>query len=451
MIEGVCKGDVMDVVHIGRPLQQSAKWKGGTSLRRAGPDKLPETAVHYPQHGFTHVDAPCHMIRGGAALEDCRLSQLCNWASLVDVSDTVPSGAVTAELLEARAGHARPGDILLLRSGLSERFSSESPEYTHESPYVDASGSRWIAENGFCALAIDFPQDYLAREMSRRVVRTHEFTEHQIVLGAGLMHLEHVRGLDQLKTERVFLAGLPLRLAGRADGGPASPVVLTDCPSHNPSAWELSLPVDADWRGRVERFFTLSFESGDQVQETGVQFAGPSHTHVLTPRYVDPDAAGVDGWIGTPLVRDYDIVDLADLPDGRGISRSALETRFPEPNRGAVLLRTGYMDRVPYTHLEWEERSPWLETDAAQFLVDKGCSVVALDFEADAGRKRLKGETPSLAELDAEKIILGSGAALVKNLQATTALTGQVVTLVVMPLLLPGAESAPARVVGLKW
>jgi len=139
----------MDVLHIGRPLQENAKWKGGTSRHAGGPDKLPETAVDYPQHGFTHVDAPCHMIRGGPALEDCALSQLCNWATLVDVSDTVPSGAVTAELLDSRGGHARPGDILLLRSGLPERFSSDTPEYTHESPYVDGSGARWIAEKGF--------------------------------------------------------------------------------------------------------------------------------------------------------------------------------------------------------------------------------------------------------------------------------------------------------------
>lgn len=441
----------MDVIHIGRPLQESTKWKGGTSRRSTGPDQLPETAVHYPQHGFTHVDAPCHMIRGGAALEDCALSQLCAWAALVDVSDTVPSGPVTAEILASRTHHVRPGDILLLRSGLPERFSSESPEYTHKSPYVDESGSRWIAENGFSALAIDFPQDYLAREMSQRLVRTHEFTEHQIVLGAGLMHLEHVRGLDQIDSERVFLAGLPLRIPGRADGGPASPVVLTGCSDGCPQVQDLSLPVEADWRGRVERFLTLSFENGDQVQETGVSFSGPSHTHVLTPRYIDLEAQGVEAWVGSPLVRNYDIVDLTDTPDGQAISRSTLEARFPSANPGAVLLRTGYTDRVPYPHTAWEERSPWLDTSAAEFLVDRGCCVVALDFEADAGRKRLRGAAACLADLDAEKVLLEGGVALIKNLQATSALMGEKVTLVPMPLLLPGAESAPARVVGLKW
>jgi len=265
------------------------------------------------------------------------------------------------------------------------------------------------------------------------------------------MHLEHVRGLDRIQPGRVFLVGLPLRLPGRADGGPASPVVLSDCPSGDPHVQDLSLPVEVDWRGRVERFLTLSFENGDQVQETGVRFSGPSHTHVLTPRYIDPDAPGIEAWTGAPLVRQYDILELTDVPDGQQVSRDMLEERYPAANPDAILLRTGYSDRMPYAHPAWEERSPWLETDAARFLVDRGCRMIALDFEADAGRKRLKGEVPSLGDLDAEKVLLGGGAALVKNLQATTALTGETVTLVVMPLLLPGAESAPARVVGLRW
>jgi kynurenine formamidase len=265
------------------------------------------------------------------------------------------------------------------------------------------------------------------------------------------MHLEHVRGLDRIQAGRVFLAGLPLRLPGRADGGPASPVVLTDCPTGDPHVQDLSLPVEVDWRGRVERFVTLSFENGDQVQETGVRFSGPSHTHVLTPRYIDPDEPGIEAWIGAPLVREYDILDLTDVPDRQLVSRDMLEERYPSTNPDAVLLRTGYSDRMPYAHPDWEERSPWLEAEAARFLVDRGCRVIALDFEADAGRKQLKVDGPSLGDLDAEKILLGGGAALVKNLQATTALMGETVTLLVMPLLLPGAESAPARVVGLRW
>ena len=91
-------------------------------------------------------------------------------------------------------------------------------------------------------LVIDFPQDYVAREMGDRLVTNPEFTEHQIVLGANLMHLEHVINLGAIDRDRVFLIGWPLRLPD-ADGGPASPVALSEWPGGEPRIVDLTLPV----------------------------------------------------------------------------------------------------------------------------------------------------------------------------------------------------------------
>lgn len=439
----------MAVFHIGRPLLLSRTWKGGTGLRPVATGELPETSVDYPMHGFTHVDAPCHMIRGGRALEDCDISQLCGPAALVDVSDTVPGKPVTAAMLAARTKHARPGDILILRSNLPQQYDAELRAYKQDSPWVDDEASRYIAEAGFKALAVDFPQDFIAREMAARRVENHEFTEHQIVLGAGLMHLEHLVGLQGIESPRAFLAGLPLRLSGRADGGPASPVLLTDCPPEMPVVHDLSVLVAPDHRGLVETFLTLDFEAGDPVQETGVRFAGHSHTHVLTPRYLDPQAPGIAELVGAPLVGDCAVLDVSDYEQNRPISREMLESR-PAPSARSILIRTGFADRVPYNSPEYEARSPFLDSDAAALLVERGHCLVAFDFEADRGRKRLAGAPARRDDLEAERVLLEGGTVLVKNLRGTGAL-GRTFTLVAMPLLLPGAEAAPARVVGLSW
>ena len=81
----------------------------------------------------------------------------------------------------------------------------------------------------------------------------------------------------------------------------------------------------------------------------------------------------------------------------------------------------------------------------------RGYRVMAADFEVDAGRKRLRGGPARLTDLDAEATLLGGGMGLVKNLTNLSALGADNLWLAAMPLNLPDAEAAPARVLGLEW
>ena len=443
--------DETSVISLTHPIVRHWNWLGDTLRREPEPGFLAETGVDWPKHGFTHVDAPCHMVRGSLTLDECGLDQLCGEAAVIDVSDRVPSRPVTADVLESRGGHVRRGDIVVLRSNLHQRFPSTTHDYWQQSTWLDASGSQWIVEHGAKALVIDFPQDYNARDMNDRLVTNDEFVEHQIVLGAKLMHLEHVVNLWKIDQERVFLIGWPLRLP-KADGGPAGPVALTRWPSPDPRIVDLSLPIRADWRGRVSVGLAKTFEAGDPVQETGVRFEGHSHTHVVTPRYVDPAGPALDDFFGAPLVGPADIVDLSDMPADTPIEPGALERSLPDERGGALLiLRTGFAEGVAYDDPTWPERSPWLADGAAKLIVGRGYRVMAADFEVDAGRKRLRGGPARLSDLDAEATLLGGGMGLVKNVTNLSALGADNPWLAAMPLNLPDAEAAPARVLGLEW
>ena len=439
------------VISLANPIVKHWNWLGETLHTKPGPGFLAETGVDWPKHGFTHVDAPCHMVRGSLTLDECGLDQLCGEAAIVDVSDRIPGRPVTADVLEPRGGHVRAGDIVVLRSNLHQRFPNTSDDYWQQSTWLDPSGSRWIVERGCKALVIDFPQDYIAREMNDRLVTNDEFLEHRIVLGAQLMHLEHVVNLWAIEQERVFLIGWPLRLP-KADGGPASPVALTRWPSANPRIVDLSLPVRADWRECVTVGLAKSFEAGDPVQETGVRFEGHSHTHVLTPRYVDPEGSALADFLGSPLVGPADIADLSHTPDDTGVDSGVLEPGLPDTRGGDILvLRTGFSERVEYADPTWPERSPWLTVEAANVIANRGYRVVAADFEIDAGRKRLRRGPARIEDLQAEATLLGGGLGLVKNLANLSALGEGSPWLAAMPLNLPGAEAAPARVLGLEW
>lgn len=439
------------VIPLANPIARHWNWLGDTLRRKPEPGFLAETGVDWPKHGFTHVDAPCHMVRGSLTLDECGLDQLCGEAAVVDVSDRVPAKPVTADVLESHGGHVRKGDIVILRSNLHRRFPNTSGDYWRNSPWLDASGSKWIVERGCKALVIDFPQDYNARDMNDRLVANDEFVEHRIVLGAGLMHLEHVVNLWEIGQERVFLIGWPLRLPG-ADGGPSSPVALTRWPRPDPRIVDLSLPVRADWRNRVSIGLAKSFEAGDPVQETGVRFEGHSHTHVLTPRYLNPAAPGLAGFLGSPLIGPADVVDLSQARDDTAIDAGELERSLPGERGSSILvLRSGFMERVAYADPAWPDRSPWLTVAAAELIAARGYRVIAADFEIDAGRKRLRSGPAQATDLAAEAILLDSGACLVKNLTNLSALRTDRPWLAAMPLNLPEAEAAPARVLGLEW
>ncbi len=439
-----------EVIKLGQPIQKHWSWSGYVHHNPGSSGQLGETGLEWSKHGFTHVDAPCHMIRGGWTLDDCDMRQLCGEAAVVDVSDLVPSGAVDAETLEARCEHVRQGDILVLRSNLHQVHPNSTPDYWQASPYVDASGSQWIVDRGCRALVIDFPQDYCAREMDERLVPNEEFTEHQIVLGAKLMHLEHVTNLWQIDQDRVFLIGWPLRLPG-ADGGPASPLALLDWPSSEPRISDVSVPIANDWRGKASVFLAKSFENGDPVQETGVRFEGHSHTHLLTPKYLG-GSDGITRFLGKQIARRADLADLSGLPNNHAISADDLAAALSTTNNERMLLlRTGFSERVGYDDDRWLALSPYLTEAAADWIADKGYDIVAVDFELDEGRKKLGLQMPTKIDLCAEACLLGHGIGIIKNLTNLSAIKTADPFIAAMPLNLLDAEAAPARVLAIEW
>lgn len=441
-----------EVADLANPIKKHWNWAGDSYRPLSTNDFLTETIVHWPKHGFTHVDAPCHMVREGPTTDDCALSQLCGEAAVIDISDLVPGGAVTADILAVRGQQVRPGDILILRSNLYQRFPNTTPAYWTNSPYVDESGARWIVERGCQALAIDFPQDYPAREMGDRLVRNEEWVEHQIVLGGRLMHLEHLRNLDRLQKDRVFLIGWPVKIA-QSDGGPSRPIALLEWPKGSPDIVDLSLTLGGGWRNVVRVGRAKGFESGDPVQETGFASLGHSHTHVVMPSYIDARLANLDALVGDNicrLVREATIVDLTDISGG--IDRAALERRGGDIKNDRILvLRTGHAERCEYTSPDWLARSPHLTQDAAAWIVERKFSAIAADFELDMGRKKVGLGLACKSDIPVETSLLRAGVALIKNVTQLSKLDGRDFLIAAMPLYLPGAESAPARVLALQW
>lgn len=195
----------------------------------ANGDGADETHFVFTGHGFTHCDAPRHMERYGPSMQELPnggLDIFCGPASVVDLSELAPATAISPEILAERGLHVKAGEIIVLRSDLTNRLGYSSRRWHLQAPYLTESGARWIADLKVAAVALDFPQDRVAREMPDRHVTNAEFVAHHAILGAGIPFIEDLRDLGAIGSERTFLLAVPLKTAC-PDGAPMRVVSIT--------------------------------------------------------------------------------------------------------------------------------------------------------------------------------------------------------------------------------
>ena len=245
-------------------------------------NSLKNFKIEVTKHGFTHVDAPAHMIQNGKSLSDCNLDLLCGWAKIIDVSECLGDKPITRQILEDKIQHVTTGDIVILKSNLNKIYPNTSGEYWINSPYLEDSGSNLLISKNIKSIIFDFPQDRAAKDLQHRVVMNKEFTEHQIVLGAGVMHVEHVINLEMIENDEIFICALPLKLPN-ADGGNCTPISIQGLNRKKYSIVDHSKNMINN--DLFNSFLTLSFDKGDQVQETGFLLSGITHTMFIASNY----------------------------------------------------------------------------------------------------------------------------------------------------------------------
>lgn len=191
----------------------------------------------------------------------------------------------------------------------------------------------------------------------------------------------------------------------------------------------------AVWPGsagvRVRR--TTDLEAGDAVTVTDLALDVHAGTHVDAPAHFLRGGATVeslpfDALIGPAWV--------ADFPDAEAIDATTLAAaRIPEGTR-RLLLRTRNSRR-------WSRREPFhpdfvaITADAARWIVERGFLLVGNDYLSI----QRYGDGP-----ETHTILLRRGVVVLEGINLTDVEPGPW-ELICLPLLLPGAEGAPARAV----
>ncbi|MCF3933600.1 cyclase family protein [Acuticoccus sp. M5D2P5] len=212
------------IVDLSVSIEPHFRWPMERSLKSSFADgaQFQVTWLGLVVHGFTHIDSPRHMLADGKTSSDVPLEATIGEAAIVDItSDIAPQAEITAAMLDARGGHVREGDIVLLKTCWDEARSLATPEFWTDAPYLGRDACEWLLARKIKALAPDFPQDYPIRQLLGGVTAPMaDFVSHDVLLRNGVILIEYVANFGALTNPRTTVYALPLKLPD-ADGCPA--------------------------------------------------------------------------------------------------------------------------------------------------------------------------------------------------------------------------------------
>jgi kynurenine formamidase len=181
----------------------------------------------HDDHTGTHVDSPSHFTPGGATIEQVALEQLMGPAAVVDVRpliEAAPPGETTnlkaspviapehLTAWEDEHGAFEPGEIVLFRTGWSDRYYRPIPDgfrYDRSHPAPGEDAIVYLHERGIRHIGIDARGIGLMQD---------DYSPHWAALGRGMVASENLTNLGQLPTRGAFFMLLPHKFEGATGG-----------------------------------------------------------------------------------------------------------------------------------------------------------------------------------------------------------------------------------------
>lgn len=171
-----------------------------------GKEGFAELLLTMVTHTGTHIDAPCHIIKGAKKLSDFPLVK---FAGLAIVIDCEGNNEISLEILKSRENDINKVEFVLFRSGWSRKW--EEDDYFGKFPVLTNEAAQWLS--GFDLKAVGF--DYVSVD----AMDASELPNHRILLSKEILIIENLTDLDKLPETKFDFYAIPLKIEN-ADGSP---------------------------------------------------------------------------------------------------------------------------------------------------------------------------------------------------------------------------------------
>ncbi len=158
------------------------------------PDKAFMHWVETETHIGTHVELPAHLVEGAKSCSEMPIETFLGEAIVLKFDQLKPKDGERQPITPAHLANVKKGDIVLMWS----------PYEVGEAPYISPEAARCLAERPVKMLGVQ----NIGVEASHESMATHNnLLKNEIPIIEGLVNIEEIRN------ERVFYIGLPLKVA----------------------------------------------------------------------------------------------------------------------------------------------------------------------------------------------------------------------------------------------
>jgi arylformamidase len=217
-------------------------WKVAISILTQGdcidceglPLRKQTSMLHMTAHAGTHIDAPLHYLDKAAHFGDIPIDRCFGPAAVVDLTDKQASEPITAKDMESRGKHVRENDIVLLKTGWTERNAGGNAERLEglpadwdywKGPYPTKSMAEWMVGKKVKAVGFDGPNECtqaqaMEFERTRKGSKTRPEDDHvhRIHLSHGILQIEYLCNLTAITKDRVMFYAVPWKM--KTEGSP---------------------------------------------------------------------------------------------------------------------------------------------------------------------------------------------------------------------------------------
>ncbi|NTV02313.1 MAG: cyclase family protein [Chlorobiaceae bacterium] len=193
------------VIDLSHPIcPEMPVWQGAPApellpLATVRDDGFAEHSIRLSSHTGTHLDAPAHMIEGGASLDSFAPGRFFGRAAVVDARAS-RDGVIGRGLLEEYGQAIGSADFVLLHTGWARLWGK--PGYGAGYPVLADEAAEWLSSKGLKGVGIDAP--------SFDPPDSQGFPVHLRLLGSGVLLVENLANLNLLPPSGCTLAVFPL-------------------------------------------------------------------------------------------------------------------------------------------------------------------------------------------------------------------------------------------------
>ncbi|CCO24871.1 cyclase family protein [Maridesulfovibrio hydrothermalis] len=213
---------VIDLSHImteGMPVYPGTKKPDIKAINTHEKNGFCEHQLIISSHTGTHIDAPAHMIKGGATLDKMDVGIFCGSGIVIDLTDKDASDRdITIDSLAAYEENICANDFILLNTGWYKHWGTQ--KYFSNYPALTTEAARWLADFDLKGIGVDV--------ISIDPSGTKGFPAHKILLEKNILIIENLTDLHRITASEIFFSCLPIKFLD-ADGSPVRAVAMYPC------------------------------------------------------------------------------------------------------------------------------------------------------------------------------------------------------------------------------